>query len=222
MPDYTMNIAAHSMGNIVTGSAIRHGMTVDKYMLMQAAIPSGCYNDSVNNYARFINEEAKRPTPDTNLQKGYRLLLQEVSHNVGKFVSFFNIDDYALVTGTTTIGSWPLEFSTNWEKNEITYKPNVFSNGEYIYDGIGVSYFIDLNNHERTVVDIDESLSFVARLRSKAAGAESRNATVFGSVVNLETLVGFGPQADDHSGQFTRRVQSLDPFYKRMLNELKQ
>src|SRR5205807_1346903 len=52
MPDYTMSIAAHSMGNVVVGSALKRGLSIDEYILMEAAIPSGCYNDSVNNYSR--------------------------------------------------------------------------------------------------------------------------------------------------------------------------
>src|SRR5204862_6151293 len=91
IPNYTINVAAHSMGNVVTGSALRRGMTINTYMLMEAAIPSGCYNDSVNNYVRFINAEGTNPTPDTEAQLGYRLFTQTVVQNVTKLVSFFNI-----------------------------------------------------------------------------------------------------------------------------------
>jgi hypothetical protein len=222
MPSYTMNIAAHSMGNIVTGSALKRGMTVNNYMLMQAAVPSGCYDDRVNDYGRFINEEDTRPTPDTDVQKGYRLLLQPVSNNVGKFTSFFNIDDYALATGITTLGFWPLEFETNWEKNEIDYKPDVLSTGHYSYDGVATSYFVNTNSPDRVVSDIHECLSFVARPRSKAAGAEVHNATVFGSVMNLEGSCNFGADFGDHGGQFMRPIQQLEAFYERVFNELKQ
>jgi hypothetical protein len=221
IPDYTISIAAHSLGNIVTGSALKRGMTVDKYILMEAAIPAGCYNDSVNNYVRFLSKDTTSPTPDTAAEMGYRLHLQSVTGNVGKFVSFFNIDDYALATGTTSIlPGWP--FQTNWEKNQLDYKPDVLSSGHYSFGANAISYFVTSENPSRVVTDVHESLSFVARPRSKAAGAELHNATVFGSVLNLETACNFGAGVDDHSGQFTRRIQDLGPFYKRMADELKQ
>ena len=236
VPSYIISIAAHSMGNVVTGSALKRGMTVNKYLLMQAAIPSGCYNDSVNNYVRFLSADEVRPTPDTAAEMGYRLHLQSVMGNVGNLVSFFNIDDYALATGTASIiPGWP--FQTNWEKNQVEYKPDRFNAldwraGDYLYSrnrpageqvsvnwGPAISGTYDTT---RQVIDIHEALSFVARPRSKAAGAEPHNATVFHSVLNLEAACNFGAGVDDHSGQFTRPIQELMPFYRRMAEELKQ
>ena len=102
MPDYIMNIAAHSMGNVVTGSALKRGMTLNTYILMEAAIPSGCYDDSVNNYLPFLTaEQTRHLTPDSITDNGYRLFLSSYTANVGKFVSFFNVNDYALATGAT-------------------------------------------------------------------------------------------------------------------------
>ena len=43
--DYTKNIAAHGMGNIVVGSALVAGMTVNNYAMMQAAVPAACYDE---------------------------------------------------------------------------------------------------------------------------------------------------------------------------------
>jgi hypothetical protein len=236
IPDYTITVAAHSMGNVVTGSALKRGMTVNKYLLMQAAIPAGCYNDSVNNYGRLISAEAEKPTPDTAAELGYRLHLQSVQENVGSLVSFFNIDDYALATGTTSIiPGWPIQ--TNWEKNQIDYKPDRFNAidalaGDYLYSStlpagerVSVNWSPTIAGTyltSRPVSDIHESMAFAARSRSKAAGAELHNATVFGSVLNLESACNFGAGVDDHSGQFTRSIQELGPFYRRMADELKQ
>jgi probable HAF family extracellular repeat protein len=235
VPNYTVSVAAHSMGNIVTGSALKRGMTLNTYMLMQAAVPSGCYNDSVNNYNKFLNAEATNPTPDSQAQKGYRLFLQSVVENVGKLVSFFNIDDYALATGTTPVLGWP--YPTNWEKNEVDYKPNRFNeadslSGDYIFspskpvgDQISLNWNRDLSGRyllSRPVIDIQESMAFAARPRSKAAGAELHNATVFGSVLNLESSCNFGADFSDHGGQFMRPIQDLNSFYTRIAEELKQ
>jgi hypothetical protein len=204
-------------------------------MLMEAAIPSGCYNDSVNNYVRFTNVEETNPTPDTEAQLGYRLFTQTVVQSVTKLVSFFNIDDYALATGTIPFLGWP--FETNWEKNQIDYKPNHFNLqnslwGDYLFSPdkpsgsqVSLNWNPDITGaylSSRPVTDIHESMSFVARPRSKAAGAELHNATVFGNVVNLETLCDFGGGQQDHSGQFNRSIQQVPGFYQRVFQEIKQ
>ena len=36
---------AHSMGNIVVGSALREKAVINNYALMNAAIPAECYDD---------------------------------------------------------------------------------------------------------------------------------------------------------------------------------
>jgi len=243
MPTYSMNVAAHSMGNIVTGSALRRGMRINAYMLMEAAVPSGCFNDSVNNYNKFLDAEMTSPTPDSADEKGYRLFLESVGQNVTKLISFFNIDDYALATGTIPLPGGligvPLGFpyATNWEKNQVDFKPNRFNAanslfGDYLFTSsnpvgrrvsvnwgqtLGGSYSVS-----REVTDIHESMAFAARPRSKAAGAELHNASVFGSVLNLESSCNFGADFKDHGGQFLRGIQELGPFYSRMNEELKQ
>jgi hypothetical protein len=125
-----------------------------------------------------------------------------------------------LATGVTKLVGWP--FETNWEKNQVDYKPDSVGSGQYVYLGNGASYYFTVPDIFRKVVDVHESLAFVARPRSKAAGAELHNATVFGSVLNLQTSCNFGAHVDDHSGQFTRPIQQLRPFYDRMASELKQ
>jgi pimeloyl-ACP methyl ester carboxylesterase len=126
---YIKNLAAHSMGNVVAGSALKAGLLLNNYALMQAAIPAGCYNSdvSINNYARFVNAEVNDPTPDlANPDKGYRGHLTGVT---GNLINFYNINDFALVAG-----SYPIVGQVAWEQNQISYKPNAFGNLYYDYD----------------------------------------------------------------------------------------
>ena len=156
---------------------------------------------------------------------GYRLLLSSFTTNVGKFVSFFNVNDFALATGTT----FPVG-NTNWEQNQIDYKPNHFSNVTLDYYDFfpsapagSRSVFFFNGTDVRVVIDPHETMAFVARARSKAAGAEPNDAFAsLGSSVNLRSLCGFDSDQPDHSGQFERRIQQLDPFYQRIINELDQ
>ena len=222
MPFYPINVGAHSMGNVVVGSALKRGMRVNTYIPMEAALPSGCYVDSVNNYPPFLAAESQKATPDGS-DNGYRLSLAAAAGQFNRLVSFFNIDDFALATGTSFY-----ILNTNWEQNQLSYKPNRFSNGFYDFVPTApegqrsVFYFGDFN--DRLVLDPHETMSFVARSRSKAFGAETHSASLVnqlgGVAVNLETLSGFGGARDDHSGQFNRPIQQLDSFYSRLLMEL--
>jgi Regulator of chromosome condensation (RCC1) repeat/Alpha/beta hydrolase of unknown function (DUF900) len=229
LPSYTINVAAHSMGNIVTGSALARGMHINNYMLMEAAIPSGCYVDSVNDYAPFLEaEQTRHATPDIAGDNGYRLYLESFTTNVGKFVSFFNVNDFALATGST----FPVGH-TNWEQNQIDYKPNHFSNITLDYydffpnEPTGRrSVFFFGGTDTRLVTDPHETMAFIARPRSKATGAEPHSASMLGQLsgtaINLHQLCGFDSDQSDHSGQFSWRIQQLGPFYDRIVEELTQ
>ena len=218
--DYTKNIAAHSMGNVVTCSALKSGLSITNYALMQAAIPAGCYNSdaAINNYARFLNAEANDPTPDlANPDKGYRGHLTAVS---GNLINFYNINDFALVAG-----SLPALGEVNWEKNQTDHKPNRFGNLYYDYDparalaeryelwqaGAGPGGQVI----KRYVTDHEEIMSFIARPRSKAAGGRADVGGKLGGQVNIGagSDSSFGDQLTDHSGQFNRRSQEVQPFY---------
>ena len=187
------------MGNIVVGSALQRGMAVFCYVLMEAAVPAGCYSDAVNDYQRFLDEERLHPTPDTVPNLGYRLYLQLAQTNVTKAVNFYNVNDFALATGR-----YPIAGSTHWEQNQISFKPNAnlgiaFGNRTYAYDSgppsnpypIGLRCFLRDSYppfNQRPVIDIHESMAYVARPRSKAIGAEPRSEIVFPISISLDDL----------------------------------
>lgn len=136
--DYTKCVAAHSLGNVVVGSALKQGLVPDRYFAMQGAIPSGCYDtsDAVNGFASpasassafdavpsivvlrsmFSGGESSRATPDdTSPDWGYRGYL--TGAYAGKVVNFCNPQDFALTTGST------IGIDTNWLAWQFGYKP---------------------------------------------------------------------------------------------------
>jgi len=228
---FSVTLAGHSMGNIVCGSALQQGLTVQNYVLMQAAVPAGCYDESggrqtggVNGYEDFWDVEDTEPTPDYHqapngaATQGYRGFLKTIGNNATRVVNFHNMLDFALATGST------LGIKTNWEKNSIDFKPD--GNGATVWRYF---YFPDRPLSERArlrlnllngrdVTDSYEMKAFVARPRSKAVGAvdASMGNLPSGSVkenVNLQTY-GFDRRDSDHSGQFTRRIQEVDGLYR--------
>ncbi|MDQ3566315.1 MAG: alpha/beta hydrolase [Pseudomonadota bacterium] len=221
--DYRKNVAAHSMGNIVTGSALLSGMAIENYALMQAAVPAGCYDESgdqttggINGYARFWSVEANKPTPDfADPDLGYRGTLKGVS---GNLVNFHNSLDFALATGRT----YGLE--TNWEANQQDYKPDslAFPFRYYVYEPSAAvqqrGRLTDGGNPPsiiRYITQHHEMMAFVARPRSKAVGADGATRGSVGSDVDLrDEEYGFTSADYDHSGQFNRRIQVLSDFYR--------
>ena len=62
---YTKNLMAHSMGNIVAGSALRKGMAVANYVMLNAAVPASCYDDSAllqQPYGLSPDNDSDQPT----------------------------------------------------------------------------------------------------------------------------------------------------------------
>jgi len=227
--NYTVSIVGHSMGNVVCGEALRQGMQVRNYLVMEAAIPMSCYDANAPQLARLVDKDAQYHTPDYHVTPvsneatlGYRGYLQSVS---GSLTNFFNPDDWALATGFT------LGQETNWEKNQINYKPDGEIDGvvhdaswSYQYDP---TYPLDrrasvLAGIYRYVTDSWEMKAFVARSRSKAVGALGYAGGPIGAKINLRDDYGFGNSRQDHSGQFTRNIQKVDALYKKMRDTLEE
>lgn len=224
IPKTAKNLAAHSMGNVVTASALRSGMTVNSYVAMQAAIPAGCYDasDGANNYQDFLDADAIKPTPDqANPDLGYRGLMAGIT---GNFHNFFSANDYALKTGEILGGS------VSWEGNQVSYKPNRWFNLYYLYHpSAGPAQRNRLwnsgtggDNVARYVTDHHEIMSFIARPRSEALGA--RNVSIAGftgfDLVTEIPQYGFGQARTEHSGQFQRPIQKTEVFYKMLLRKM--
>lgn len=221
----TLTIASHSQGAVVVGSAIEQGLTFNKYILLEAAIPTGCYsnNTTYNSYQPFLDAEAIQPTPDLTVDYGYRGYITAAIGNVGQYYCFYNPLDYALATGTINWGIAGFTIATtsaNWEGNQISFKPD--GNPGQSYAGLyemrsGIPTFTAGSPAtHRPITDNRESISFVARSRSKAVGADVYSTSVFTAATGLNHSYGFGSELSDHSGQFNREMYQVDALYSRL------
>jgi alpha-tubulin suppressor-like RCC1 family protein len=235
---YTVNIVGHSMGNVVCGEALRQGLQVRNYILMEAAIPMSCYAPDADRLPRLEDQDRDHPTPDyhrnptTNeVTLGYRGYISSVAANL---VNFYNEQDWALATGRSEIVPGFPGVETNWEKNQIDYKPDGAIPGavhagtwSYHYDPSQPPVYSLLqrasvvSSASRNVSDSWEMKAFVARSRTKAVGAFLGGGSL-GATENLRENFGFRNVRADHSGQFTRTIQSVEALYKRIRERIEE
>lgn len=233
LPDgYSLNLCAHSMGNVVAGEALRLGAPAENYVMMQAAISASCYDSRDELFvADFLAAEEKTPTPDEAAQFGYRGYLTGVEANI---VNFYNEQDFALRTGKFGARnvSWAAK-DVSWDANNESQKPVELRGSEqyaYFDEKPGI-YRVKKKKPSvllRQLTDIHESLAFLARSRTHAAGAEHRTGFdgdkslgVIGSRINLELTFGFTRDRSEHSAQFNRSIQQqMVPFYRELQRSL--
>lgn len=220
------------MGNIVVGEAMRLGMQVNNYALMQPAVPAACYDErevlkQTSTYDHsFLGQDVTmwdEASPDDDPDDAtrnlaYRGMLKDIGQN-GNLILFYLPNDSAT--------------SNAWELNNDLTKPSGTLSGYFRYnrnaqpgqklykdDGAGL--------HDHLWLSRSESATYACRTWGKAAGAEFRTqgAIAAANRVDLssptfalpgETEPGFG---DEHSGQFTARIQQLKPFYDELMSRL--
>lgn len=214
---YTRNITAHSMGNIVVGSALQQGMIVANYALLQAAVPACCYDvrPVLNQAPRFGSLYWKSPTPDDDSDPATRALAYrgQLRNAGGNLISFFLPQDRATVRA--------------WEFNNYQFKPyNPRGSGGYYYQTnapsgqkLGVGFMWSVGRFVRTT---HEAMAYVAKSPTKAVGAEGQTRGAIDSVVDLSFPV-YGNQNGfdrEHSAEFMRSIQELQTFYRELMSQL--
>lgn len=222
--DYTKNVGSHSLGCSLVSAALVRGMRPDRVILLEAAIPAGCFDvtggvddsSSVNGYLpMWLMEATSAATPDQAAELGYRGFVSgALGINSGvNIYSFFNASDYALFTG-------PLDV---WEGNQELYKPDSGTPflWNYTYNStnvLGERGKLNRPFSSRFVTTPYESMSFVARSRSKALGAKAGVQGVIKANLDLGpgSPTDFGSTRSDHSGVFNRNIQDLQWFYQKV------
>ena len=225
--NYSKNIAAHSMGNIVVGSALLAGVTIQNYALMQAAVPAACYDESEaieqkQQYKHLVFTMWDELTPDDDDDPAvravaYRGRLKNVSSNL---INFFLPEDYA------TSFAWEIN-------NDQTKPPNAPLAANFRYNRFDLAgaklykynMLLNLEVLDHYLTEPYEAMPFACRTWGKAVGAwgATDGAINLPSSANLQSSAfqlpnqaktGFG---EDHSGEFNAQIQVLKPFYDELL-----
>ncbi|MBN9693244.1 MAG: alpha/beta hydrolase, partial [Verrucomicrobia bacterium] len=230
---YQRSILAHSLGGVITTSALRYGMRVRNVLLMQSAISAGVFDESsLLNWSDLVLSEAAAEswlkTPDDfQVERGYRGYFESAEVNI---VNYCNEGDFALQTGE--IGPVP----TNWIANQQLQKPHwpgLSDYRSYLWKSdlsnasIDTRFRYGFRNRPQKILrfvnQINEIQAFIARSRTRAVGAEPRTAGYVnaGKVKNLrEHPFNFRSARLDHSAQFHRPCWFAWEFYLSILSDL--
>lgn len=226
------SILCHSMGSIVTTSALKSGMTAQSVLFFQAAASASIFDSRTALFTPpLTTSEADatlgRHTPDLYQEEtGYRGLLLA---SPASYKNYYNADDFALMTGSYIKGL----IDANWVKNQTKkpHLPDTIKPKGYIWLSAlesvhrrPVSYLAVISSKFkalREVLSTPEVLAFVARSRSRALGAEPNVMGQFSTsdLINLSNL-GLKETRPDHSGQFNRPIQETFAIFKSIQNEL--
>jgi hypothetical protein len=211
---FTINLVAHSMGNIVAGSALEKGAFVANYALCHAAVPAICYDTSGSVTQSGWGYVTPNDDPDpATVALSYQGRLANVS---GNLVNFFLPADSAL-------GAWEL----NNDSPEggrfalVGSKPHQWPEGSldragYWYQRAAISgqkLRVVREEGNRTLAVPGEAMAFAVQASSLAVGAEGRTRGSIAECVDLSTY-GFDSV---HSAEFLFTVQQTRDFYGMLL-----
>jgi hypothetical protein len=223
LPGYSVNVVAHSQGNIVMGEALKLGAIVDNYVLSQAAVAADCYDRNPELIRRGLERlDSRRPAPYLASEMGYAGYFADIDVQ-GRMVNFYNPKDSA--TGL----AWE---SNNKEKPDQGFGIGAFIDGRYVFnarerqahferrilDSDGIIKFV----FSHFVTDPYESMVFVARSRTQSAGTEGRTRGPIDEAVNLQQEFGLTGWITDHGAQFDRTIQDIHGYYRKLFEALLQ
>ena len=239
---YSVNLVAHSMGNVVVASALEMGLTgIDNYALLHAAIPAVYYDTRdllkqaprdqryesqtilAFNYRAWDFEPIGEDPVAAIAALGYKGWGSDVP---GRLINFAQANDFA------TRDSWELHNSVGkpWhngifktEVNKTIYyeynreapvNEKVMLKGVLPFPSFGI--IPSIIPIFRPVTNSHEAMALVAQSKTKTVGAEPRTRGGIDGTVELGdgTVHDFGRE---HSAEFTRDIQQVRAFYDELL-----
>ena len=228
---YRVHVLAHSQGNVVMGEALRqagpNSELISTYIASQAAIPAHCYDktlpevdfstDTPEIYGRYWNGGDQHLPETWPASSPSYLAPSRVQRGAGKFVNYYNQQDYALTGNGLSLladgGSQP-----GWMTDQ-RMKPNL---GYWYSNLVGFEEDPLMHiepKHFKVPDDRFTIFSFCAEARSLALGATSTGG-VFAATpsVNLtDSSFSFRNQHIYHSAQFRSFYAVRWQYWKQVL-----
>lgn len=205
-----VRVLAHSMGNVVTGEALRLCGTnsiVRTYLAMQGAFPAHCYDPNDH-----FDSESGTATPDRYSHYWNDGALNYIRTKAGiSYINMRNQYDFALAKWRTGFGSQKTKPDGSWAYG---YNPTT----------AGISgFYCDWNGRRNLEFpnDVYEIFAFCVQPRCYPIGGTINPLNgAFDSEVNLAAEFGYGDDHPGHSKQFRSTIVQQWALYRRMMEAL--
>ncbi|MCX6938767.1 MAG: hypothetical protein NTU80_12920, partial [Verrucomicrobia bacterium] len=204
--NYVRHVVAHSMGNIVTGAALKNGMSASNYVMLNAAVPAMCYDENPS-----LRQNWNYITPNDDADASTRALAY-----VGKFrILNTNVVNFFLARDTATRGLWELN-NSGWRPQRY----NLITTG-YAYDPSAIParrlYITFLTSFGRYLIDAHEAMPYACQSLTRTAGADGQTSGSIGSAVDMDANFAFD---DEHGAQWDRNYPATKAFYINLMRTL--
>jgi len=249
-------VMAHSQGNIVVGEALRSaaqqglGLLVNTYAASQAAVPVHLYDGTLNEPLQWlynnplvpdsVEEALAQSNPGGGLfnfgpgtANIYGDWWSANSAAVGQKVSFYNVNDYALVEPRYEFDQIKkpnkrifTPFSSEWYSYGGSPGDNpardLFEFSYYATDGTVINRSLKLGD-AADVKDRYEIIAFAAEPRSKALGRVTSKPSGFNDPVNLQSIWPPDPSIIPysahkwHSAEFRSTIMRQKGYWETLL-----
>lgn len=230
--DYKRRITAHSMGNIVAGSAFKYGMTADSYALLNAAVPALCYEETalrrwptftgiygwLTSRAGYSIPSQSPNAPDS------RTPVDDASPAIQALSYVRQLD---AISAAADVVNFYLEadFATSisWNANNVIMRPHTVTLGRRYGYGWGdtdpgerltLRDFPDQMIH-RHPSDPHEVMAYDCKVPTFTVNATGGT---MGSILRTVDMSTYGFNRE-HSAQWQWRFQQTAQFYQRLLTE---
>jgi hypothetical protein len=190
-------LIAHSMGNVISGKALQAGMSVNRYVMCNAAMAAMSYDPSITNLPLSASS-----TPDTDSDPATAAfgLKNRFNDNLTTRINYYLPKDEALAS---------------WVANQALNKPEWFTFSSYYYDPSdtpGNKIYYGALPARRNVTSLAEAMGHVVKSRSDAVGAVGNTNGSISSKVGMD---GFGFDKE-HSAEWNWSLTSSYKFWRKL------
>lgn len=231
---YSRNVAAHSMGNIVVGSAFRQGLQVDQYMMLNAAVPAIAYDagaprnpqvlagltsvvSNLSSYADPLTTPTPNDDPDASIRaKSYVDKLQGIGDST-RVINFYLAADSATLSA--------------WNANNVAFRPHNMSSVDnyasgpiYLYnrtkvpnERLELTKYSGFSLFRRSIQNEHEVMAYDCKTPTQTVNAEGAGTNgPIDAKINMATY-GF---ASEHSAEWAWNMQKTHMFYAEFLKQV--
>jgi len=226
---YKRKIIAHSLGNVVVGSALEKGLAMDKYAALNAAIPAYCYHSGAPLAAAtmiappplLLYQRPRDPSFDASTAITALTYRGDTTAALGKarlesvagdIINFYLPNDEAL-----GFKGWEVNLAITPIGAELFGKP--ISSYQYERPLIGANEFQwdPFIGTFRKVTDPHEVMAMINTSRSYALGTQSTGGKISSNVDMDGPGMGFD---EEHEAVFKWRCAKTWVFYSKLWDEL--